>query len=143
MKVSKNFILQEFIDPEIYQIKKEKSIELIDRRIVLVAQLIKEIFDVPVMINNWHEGGGYKESGLRKFLTKTGAPFSQHKYGRAADLKIEGWDDYEKVRDVIRDYWDNLRVLGLTTIETGTPTWLHIDCRFTGSNHLHEIPYTN
>lgn len=29
----------------------------------------------------------------------------------------------------------------LTTIEAGTPTWLHVDIRFTGSDDLLIVPY--
>jgi hypothetical protein len=144
VKVAKNFILQEFIDPEIYQLMGDKSIELIDTRIIDIAQAIRDHFNLPCIINNWHEGGGYKESGLRKFLSKTGAAFSQHKFGRAIDIKIEGVTDYDSVRSEILkkdEFAGYFRLKGLTVMESGTPTWLHIDCRFTGSEEIILIPF--
>jgi hypothetical protein len=125
-------------------LRGEKSIELIDNQIISIAQSIRDHFQLPCIINNWHDGGGFKESGLRKFLSKTGAAFSQHKYGRAIDVKIEGVQyQYDDIRKEIERYWKKFSLLGLTTIESGTPTWLHLDCRHTGSNTLFIIPYTN
>lgn len=141
MKVSKNFELKEFIDPELYMLRGEDSIQLIDQRIITIAQAIRDHFGLPIIINNWHIGGGYKESGLRKFLTKTGATFSQHKFGRAIDVKIEGVSDYDEVRAEIVRYWPEFKASGLTTIEDGTPTWLHSDCRNTGTDTLLIVPF--
>lgn len=140
MNVSKNFILKEFIDPELYMLRADKSIELIDPRIIGIAQFFRDYFGQPITINNWHKGGGYKESGLRRFLTKTGAKFSQHKFGRAIDMKIQDVDP-EEARQEIRKHWDKFKTCGMTTIEDGTPTWLHVDCRYTGTDTLLIIPF--
>ena len=140
MKVSKDFILQEFVDPVTYQIRGEKSIELIDNRLITLTQFFRDYFDVAVTVNNWHTGGKYKESGLRTWLTKTGAFYSQHKYGRADDLKLKGLDP-EEVRQEIRRNWPKFKAAGLTTIEKDTPTWNHISVQFTGLETLHEVPY--
>jgi hypothetical protein len=139
MKVSKNFILQEFVDPVTYKAMGEKSLWLIDKRIIDLAQFLRDHFNVPVIINNWHLGGRYDESGLRQFNTTTGATRSQHKYGRAADLKFSGLKP-EEIRNEIRKS-PILLSLGLTTIEKDTPTWVHIDCRYTGLDKLLEVPY--
>ncbi|MFZ4545929.1 MAG: D-Ala-D-Ala carboxypeptidase family metallohydrolase [Bacteroidales bacterium] len=140
MNVSKNFQLREFVDPVTFQIRGNKAIELIDKRIVNVAQFLRDHFNAPIVINNYHEGGGHIESGLRTFLSKTGATYSQHKYGRAIDIKVQGWKA-EEVRKEIRKMWPELKALGLTTIERDTPTWVHLDCRYTGLDELLEVPY--
>lgn len=140
MKISEHFDLREFVDPLTYLIRGEKSAELVDIRLVNLVQFIRDYFGKPVTINNWHTGGQYKESGLRAQGSKTGAFYSQHKFGRAADLKIEGLEP-EYVRNVIRKNWPKFRAYGLTTIEKDTPTWVHIDVRFTGLQTLLEVPY--
>jgi len=140
MKVAKNFELQEFVDPVTYMIRGQKSIELIDPRLIKLAQFFHDYFKVPITINNWQSGGQYKESGLRTWLSKTGAVYSQHKYGRAADLKLEGLEP-EEVRKEIRRMWHEFKAAGLTTIEKDTPNWVHIDVRFTGLETLLEVPY--
>jgi hypothetical protein len=138
--LTKNFIIQEFVTPEIYKRFGENSIWFVDKRIINVAQYLRETLNVPATINNWHTGGQYKESCLRDFQTSTGAKFSQHKYGRAADIKFSGVKP-EEVRDYIRKNFAVLLAMGLTTIEKDTPTWVHIDCRNTGIKTLLEVPY--
>lgn len=140
MKVSKDFELGEFIDPVTWMIRGQKSVELIDSRLIALVQFCRDYFNVRVTINNWHSGGQYKESGLRAWLSKTGAAYSQHKYGRAADLKFDGLEP-EYVRNEIRRNWPVFKAAGLTTIEKDTPTWVHIDVRYTGMETLLEVPY--
>lgn len=140
MKVSKDFELREFVDPVTYMIRGEKSIELVDNRLITLTQFFRDYFGVPTTVNNWHLGGQYNESGLRTWLTKTGAKYSQHKYGRAADLKLQGLDP-EEVRQEIRRNWPKFKTVGLTTIEKDTPTWNHISVQYTGLETLHEVPY--
>ncbi|MBN1340741.1 MAG: hypothetical protein JXA03_15540 [Bacteroidales bacterium] len=141
MKISEYFILKEFIDPAIYAARGDKSIELIDSRLIDIAMYFRLYFGEPVIINNWHTGGGYKESGLRSFTTKTGAFYSQHKYGRAIDMKFIGVQASDVIAEVQRK-WRKFRSCGMTTMETGTPTWVHVDCRQTGQNDLYLVPFT-
>ena len=129
MALSKNFVIQEFVYPEIFDQYGEKAQWFIDKRIVQACQLLRDKLGVPIKINDWHSEGRYKESGLREFDTETGAKYSQHKFGAAADLKI-GDLDGEEMRDIVKKYWTDLKGL-ITTIEDDTPTWLHIDCRWT------------
>jgi hypothetical protein len=55
----------------------------------------------PTVVNNWHQGGAFSESGLRTMETGTGAALSQHKFGRAFDCKFrnvtpaEVWADLQ------------------------------------------------
>ena len=140
MTVSPHFDIREFVTPEAWLSLGERSAWLIDRRIIEVAELLREMIDRPVTINNWHTGGHYKESGLRSMNTRTGAVWSQHKFGRAIDMKVQGMKP-EDVRNLIRQNWEAFRFVGLTTIEKDTPTWVHCDCRYTGLRTLFEIHY--
>lgn len=140
MKISEHFDIREFVDPETYAIRGDKSQELVDIRIVRCAELLRELTGKPVIINTWHVGKQYKESGLRLPTTSTGAKFSQHKFGRAIDVKVSGINA-EEVRNIIRTNWKEFKEAGLTTIEKDTPTWVHMDCRFTGLDSLYEVSY--
>lgn len=131
MKVSENFILKEFVDPVTYSERGENSIHLIDDRIITLAQYFRTLYGATT-INNWHNGGQYKESGLRRSDTSTGAKYSQHKFGRAVDLKFSD----TTVQKVYQDIMDNKQMFynaGLRVVEniSATPTWLHIDVRNT------------
>lgn len=140
MKISPNFDLVELVDPVTYKQRGDKSIELLDNRLITLAQAFSDFFEVSITINNWATGGQYHESGLRRLDTTTGAKLSQHKFGRAADFKIEGISP-EEARNSIRKNWAFFKSKGLTTIEKDTPTWVHADCRFTGLDSLYEVPY--
>ena len=136
MKVSANFSLQEFIDPVTYSERGEKSLQLIDNRIISIAQFFRDIYG-GVTINNWHSGGSYKESGLRRFDTSTGAKYSQHKYGRAIDLKFSNKTAQQVYADIMNDK-NKFFNAGLRVVENiqATPSWLHLDVRNTGLNDI-------
>ena len=140
LQVSKNFNLDEFVDPRFIQARGNKAIQLIDHRMITMAQFCRDWFDVPTFINGFCFGHQYTESGMRVSGTGTGATYSQHKYGRADDLKFIGIAP-EEVREVIRKNWKEFRECGITTIESNTPTWVHVDCRWTGLDTLLEVPY--
>jgi uncharacterized protein YcbK (DUF882 family) len=138
--LTKHFDLREFVTPNAYIALGDKSRWLIDSRLIDIAEALRQQLQRSIVINNWHLGGKYHESGLRDMNTDTGARYSQHKYGRAMDMKVEGMEA-EEVRIYIRSNFVWLNALGLTTIENNTPTWVHIDLRNTGLKTLNEIPY--
>ena len=140
MWISRNFKLQEFVGPEIYANMGVKALQLIDFRIVELAQFIRDFFDTSMTINNWHTGNTYTERGLRDFNSPTGAKYSQHKFGRAIDFTLEGFTA-EQVRSVILKNKKAFMDAGLTTIEADTPTWVHCDIRFTGLNDILIVPF--
>lgn len=148
MQVSNNFILQEFIPKEIHDVWGNNSMQFLDFRIIRFAQLLRENLERPLIVNNWHKGGKYNESGLRAFLSKTGARMSQHKYGRAVDIKV--LDFYGKVEKnggrVLRQHvMDNYEIYKdlITTTEADTDSWAHFDCRYTGLENLLIVPNPN
>lgn len=140
MKISENFTVQEFVPPSIFNRFGEHSIQFIDYRLPGVVEAIRELVGKPIIINNWNNGGDKDDSGYRVPDCKEGAELSQHKFGRAADLKVTNMN-YEDFRNLIRSNFPKLNALGLTTIELGTLTWLHVDLRWTGLSTLNEVPY--
>jgi hypothetical protein len=135
LKVSKDFTLAEFIPPDILEMSPAAGIWFLDPRIITLAQFIRDRFKLPVIINDYISGGNYSNSGYRDPLSEVGAMFSQHKFGRAIDVKIQGLFPRE-LRDDIRKNWPLYKAKGLTTIEDNTPTWTHLDCRNTGLDTL-------
>lgn len=135
MKLSKNFYLQEFVPRGVYEKFGDNSIWFIDKRIVDIAQFFRDRYGLPVTINDWHNGGHRIASGLRAWDATIGAPMSQHKFGRAIDMK---WANLhmDDIRDDIRGNQAAFLSCGLTTIEDGTDTWIHADCRWTGLKRI-------
>lgn len=119
-----SFIIQELVSPDIYAAMGERSWELLDPGILMMAQLLRDKFG-PVTINNWLTKGQYKESGLRSFLTSTGAKLSQHKYGRALDLKFKNTTPQAVYAYILAHPEEFPYITIMENIEA-TPTWLHI-----------------
>ncbi len=142
-QVSKNFVVQEFINPEAYAKDGDKSISLIDPKLIIIAQWVRDDIGKSITINNWHSGGIFKESGLRDKNTGTGAKGSQHKLGKAIDPKIAGmtgkmWYDYVKSNVV------ELYALGLRRIEhySLATTWCHMDTKEHGKKCIQVVDLT-
>jgi hypothetical protein len=135
IKVSDNFFLDEFINPNDYAKYGAKSIALVDNRLFKIAQYFRTELGLPVTINNWYTGGQYKESGLREQNTTTGAKLSAHKNGLAIDIKVKGMSG-QQMYAWAKSRAKELYELGVRRIETPTltPTWLHLDLK------LHQHP---
>ncbi len=140
MKISKDFSIPEFVPLAIYEHFGEKSIWFIDPKIVQMAQFIRDRFGKPITINNYITGGSYQYSAFRDNACTIGAENSQHRHGRAIDFRIQGMSPMEIRADIIKNF-ELFRASGLTTIEGGTPTWTHIDCRYTNMNSLLIVPF--
>jgi hypothetical protein len=127
---SKYFDVREFVDARTWGIRGVNAAELIDPKTVRICDLIREKTGVPVTVNNWHMGGNYDSSGYRAIWDKTGGQLSQHRCGRAADIKVKGLIPL-RVFQIIQANKADFEAVGLTTLEdlTYTPTWLHVDCR--------------
>lgn len=125
----KHFQLHEVVGADVIQALGDRAWSLMDERILRGADWLRAKFG-PCVINGKYGGKVFTESGLRNPLTGTGAPWSQHKFGRALDLKFLNVNVRE-VYDYILANQPEARANGITTVENinATPTWLHIDCR--------------
>jgi hypothetical protein len=125
----KYFQLHEVVYPGAIQARGEQAWQLMDERILRGADWLREKFG-PCVINGKFGGKGFTESGLRDPFTTVGAKWSQHKFGRALDLKFSKVNVKEVYDYIIRNPGE-ARENGITTVENinATPTWLHVDCR--------------
>jgi hypothetical protein len=137
IRLTDDFIVQEFVPKEVYDVFGLKSAWFIDIRIVYICQFLRDYICKQLTVNDWYFGGNYNNSGFRKSDTTIGAVMSQHKYGRAVDIKIEGLTPQE-IEFTVVNQWIELRRLGLSTMEKidKTPTWVHLDVRYTGMGSL-------
>lgn len=131
INVSNNFTLDEFIDPVSYA-------NLM--RGIAIAQYIRETTGQPVTINNWANGGQYKESGYRRPDSKTGSPTSEHRLMNGWDFKIGTWSGQQMFTWAVH-HAQPLYNLGARRFEdvSLTPTWLHIDGREHGQKAIRVI----
>lgn len=138
VRISEDFYLDEFIPPDIYNERGAKAISLIDVRIVMAAQYLRGIIDKPIICNNWWRGGQFRERGLRRGDTKTGARWSQHKYGRGLDFHVIGMTPQQIQSVILQSEEMFISHQWITVMEDvrDTPTWVHIDCRYTNSEKI-------
>lgn len=132
IKVSNKFYLHEFVSKEIYASWGKRSVWFLDQRLFLLAQFFRDRFGETIINNN-----EYNYSGFREPECKVGAKLSQHRFGRAMDLKFKNATVQEVYKDVIENY-DLYKRFGLTTLENieKTPTWLHCDLRNVNQDEL-------
>lgn len=137
MKVSENFVIQEFVPKAIFDTWGDRSRWFVDPRVFVVAQAMRMHFGRSMTINNWHTGGSLSNRGFRAPGSTVGGQLSQHRFGRAFDFNIPGMTAKE-VYDEIRRHERKFMDLGLTTLEdvAFTPTWVHCDVRTTGLTSL-------
>lgn len=133
INLTKNLFLDEYIPEAMYRTLQKKPhilIGLLDRRLVMADQMLRDRFG-PVTINNWWYGHKRNWSGIRTPESPYYSATSQHTFGRASD-KIFTHVTAAEVRDYIRGMYEEL---GITCIEENV-SWVHSDVRWTRSTEL-------
>ncbi len=142
MKVSKNFDLKEYVDPNVFSRFGERSLWFIRPELIDLVQFMRDYFNTTILINTWSLGDtlktAYLNSGFRSHKCRVGALYSQHRFGNAADLKFPG-KSIQAIREEIMREEQVFYDAGLRAIEKGTEHWLHVDCRNTNQNHIFQF----
>lgn len=126
----KHFKAHEFVPPSIYNRRGDKSFELIDERILITMDKLREMLGKPITINNYNWGGNRSQSGLRtrgfyKSSKEYENSLSQHKYGRAVDFLVKGMSAPD-VRKFIYANKEDFPYVSFVEVDI---SWVHIDCR--------------
>ena len=139
MTKSKHFIIQELVPPETYKAMDEQAWQLIDEPMIKLLDGLREHFDRPVIINNWHTGGQFKYRGFRPKGCKVGKETGEHykKPLNAVDFNVLSLSD-DSVKTEILKHEAKFMALGLTRMESSidAPTWTHVDRKPTGLNTI-------
>jgi len=127
MKVSNNFILQEFVNPDIYNHPAigARCIDWLNCELIPTVQLLRDEMG-PLLINDWEWGGNYVDSGLRVFNDNQYSQFSSHKGGNAVDIKPQKVSCAELYYRILNNQHKYPHISRLENIEY-TPTWVHVE----------------
>jgi hypothetical protein len=98
---------------------------LFDDRALMTLDLLRKQYG-KIVANDWYFGGIYQERGIRPEDSITGALFSQHKYGRAFDLKFKDIPVGVVRQDCIAKRYDCFKYITAIEIEV---SWFHFDTR--------------
>lgn len=127
-KATKHFNTEELVSKQVYEIIGDAAIKLFDPKALETLEIIREIVNVPLICNNWAEGGSRDDCGYRDLLCTVGAKKSAHKDGMAFDL-ISNKMTAQEMRDLIIANQDKLPYN--IRIEDNV-SWLHFDVRNKG-----------
>ncbi|EHM6953351.1 hypothetical protein KGV31_002150 [Vibrio parahaemolyticus] len=130
MYKSKHFKTEELVSKTMFNQRGSKAIELIDERVLITLDALRENLNKPITANNWLWGGSFQQRGLRdRAFYKSDAEYvaslSQHKYGRAVDFDVKGLS----AKDVIKHIVDNKHLyphVGFIEVDCN---WVHVDVR--------------
>ncbi len=118
------FKTQELVPPSIYKQRGERSLSLIDDRVLITLDQLRRVLG-PCTVNDWCFGGRFEQSGLRTDECKAYSPTSQHTFGRAMDCKFRD-HTAEEVRQFVINSKETFPFI--TFIETDV-SWFHFDVR--------------
>jgi uncharacterized protein YcbK (DUF882 family) len=100
---------------------------LLDPKLLQLIDEIRELLGVPCTINNYASGGTRQWCGLRTPACTIGAPKSQHRLGKAADIHPIGMTA-EQARAKVKKAVAEGKLKNLGGVEDGV-SWLHVDVR--------------
>lgn len=128
------FCLEELVDKPLIDFYGAGALKFVDRSMALCIDRLRDAVG-PLVINDWHVGGKFHESGVRLPMSITGARYSQHKFGRAFDLKPKSISVQQLYQHIVQNA---TRYPQITAIENParTPTWLHVDGRWHDRNGI-------
>lgn len=125
--IPEHFLIEELVDPQTFKDRGQKAFELLDPYMLWTIDRMREEFG-SITINTWKWGGKYKYSGYRPKNCTEGGYYSQHRLGRAFDLKFKNYTP-DEIRAYINVINNNDIFRYINAVENKTPTWVHIDSR--------------
>ena len=125
--IPKHFTIQELVDPETYVKLGQKALSVMDDRILMTADMIREYFNKPMTINNYNLGLHYR--GFRNANCTVGSKGSMHKQGKAIDFNVSGISDEEMRQIILKNYKTVPAFKYITGLELLTNGWVHADVR--------------
>ena len=129
-KLKQNFDIRELVCPHCYKKFGEGSWQFLSTELLSTLYKLRyEIFQQPIIINNWHKGGKYDERGLRCNMCplvkgRKSVYLSAHCLGMAIDFNV-GKLRSEEVFPVIK--YNAHRFDYPIRVEKDTNGWTHID----------------
>lgn len=122
----RNFGIKELVSKGTYDIRGEKSWQLFDSRLLETIDMLRDKYG-KTTINDWSWGGTSHWRGLRTADSKYYSAYSQHSFGRAADLIFNDVTAESVRQDILANPNDPVFKY-INSFEEGT-SWLHIDVR--------------
>ena len=121
-----HFIIEELVSKGTFAARGEKAWQLLDDRLLITLDSLRKKYG-SMTVNNWKWGGDREWSCLRTVDSPWFSTYSQHSFGRAADIIFKDVTA-EQVRQDILANKDDTAFEFINSFEEAT-SWLHIDVR--------------
>jgi len=123
--ICKHFKIYELVDPATYRRFGEQAWMFFDNDTLRMIDRLREYFNVPMVINDWHWGGKFQWSGLRTVDCTEGSTWSIHRLAKAFDIKAKDISA-DAMRDEIMAHQDHPFLKYINRMEDDV-SWLHVD----------------
>ena len=125
---SQHFKVQEFVSKDIYERYGNTAIRFLNPQLFSIAKGIREFFDAPVTINNWHNRGQYNECGFVSPMHVGIDDESPLRLGMGFEFRVKGFGVGEVI-DAIDDQYDSIfGPLGVTRFESASEDSALVTC---------------
>lgn len=130
-KLKENFDIRELVCPHCYEKFGERAWQFLSTPLLSTLYTLRyEVFQQPIIVNNWHNGGKYDERGLRCNMCplvkdKKSIYLSAHCLGMAIDFNVSDLKSIT-VNTIIK--YNSHRFEYPIRLEKNTNGWTHIDC---------------
>jgi hypothetical protein len=150
MRLNEHFDVREFVAKEVYDefgaefCKRFVNPTLLNFLVWLKLEMEKKYkCEISVRVNDWHYGGSFQNRGFRHPKSTVGKWTSAHRLCMGVDSDFKKKDTKEQIpiaelSKFILDHEEEVLKMGITRIEDvrDTPTWLHVDCLYTGKPNI-------
>lgn len=128
------FDLREVVSKQVYERYGEQAWQFFDPRLLEVVLWLRKRLGIPLVCNNWANGGKFDERGFRANLdpmvadkTKAGKLYcSAHCLGKGIDLS-SGRISAPHIRQWIKNHLPEVPYPIRLESDKSAPTWVHID----------------
>lgn len=129
-----DFKIEELVDKATFEKFGDNAWLFLDKTALITLQQLRNTFG-PLTVNDWHWGGNFEYSGFRHPQCSIGAKLSQHKFGRAFDVKSTDFSAQE-MQDYILAYPEKFPYITRMENAEHTKKWLHFDVALTNENNI-------
>lgn len=129
-KLKNNFNIKELVCAHCYNKFGESAWQFLSTELLSTLYTLRyTVFNKPITVNNWYNGGSFSQRGLRCNMCqmvkdKKTVYISAHCLGCAIDFNVEGLTS-DKVNQIIKDNIDKFEYP--IRLETNTSGWSHVD----------------
>lgn len=141
MYICEHFHLTELVSPVVYKKYGSFAWNFFDDRMLRDLDLLRDLWGKPLVVNNWKNGGGYKQSGLRCNIDpivygKKEPYLSAHVLGRGFDVKPLKLADTSDLLLCVLENYKKFETLSRIEDYNKTGTWIHVDNMVSRGNNI-------